>query len=109
MLHGYVPSNFGCGIIVPILKDRLGDVSSLDNYRAITVSNTIAKVFELCLLRKFGDFVTRRRLQFGFKKGVGCSNAVFSLQQVTSNFTKRGSCVYLSSLDESLMDRTLVP
>ena len=34
MLHGYVPSNFGCGIIVPILKDRLGDVSSLDNYRA---------------------------------------------------------------------------
>ena len=35
MQHGYVPKNFGDGVVVPILKDRLGDVSSL---RAITIS-----------------------------------------------------------------------
>ena len=40
MQHGYVPKNVGNGVVVPILKDRLGDVSSLDNYRAITVSYT---------------------------------------------------------------------
>ena len=66
MQHGYVPKNFGNGVVVPILKDRLGDVSSLDNYRAITISNIISKVFESCLLDKFGDFLTSHDLQFGF-------------------------------------------
>jgi len=39
MQHGYVPKTFGNtnGVVVPILKHRLGDASSLDNYRAITL------------------------------------------------------------------------
>jgi len=101
MQHGYVPKHFGSGVVVPILKDRLGDVSSLDNYRAITISNIISKVFESCLLEKFGDFLTSHDLQFGFKKGLGCQNAIFTVQQVTSYFTKHGSTVYFSALDAS--------
>ena len=56
LLHGYVPDRFGCGIIVPLIKDRLGDVSSLDNYRAITISSVISKAFELTVRNKFSDF-----------------------------------------------------
>ena len=100
MQHGYVPKNYGNGA-VPILKDRLGDVSSLDNYRAITISNIMFKVFESCLLEKFVDFLTSHDLQFGFKKGLGCPNAIFAVQQVTSYFTKHGSTVYFSALDAS--------
>jgi len=100
MQHGYVPKKFGNGVVVPILKDRLGDVSSLD-YRAITISNIISKVFESCLLEKFGDFLTNHALQFGFKKGLGCQNAIFTVQQVTSYFTKHGSTVYFSAVDAS--------
>ena len=36
ILHNYVPVEFGQGIIVPLIKDRTGDSSSLNNYRAIT-------------------------------------------------------------------------
>jgi len=32
-LHGFVPDDFGKGITIPVLKDKLGDVSSVDNYR----------------------------------------------------------------------------
>jgi len=42
LLHGYVPIKFGCGIIVLLLKDRLGDVSRLDNHRAITISSIMS-------------------------------------------------------------------
>jgi len=101
MQHGYVPKNFGNGVVVPILKDKLGDANSLDNYRAITISNIISKVFESCLLDKFGDFLTSHDLKFGFKKGLGCQNAIFTVQQVASHFTKHGSTVYFSALDAS--------
>jgi len=101
LLHGYVPDKFGCGIIVPLLKDRLGDVSSLDNYRAITISSIISKVFELTVCNKFNNFFVSHELQFGFKKGLGCPNAVFSVQQVVNYFTQRGSTVFIAALDAS--------
>jgi len=50
LLHGYVPNAFGQGVVVPLVKDRLGDTRNLDNYRAITVSCVISKVFSYALL-----------------------------------------------------------
>ena len=38
LLHGYVPNSFGLGIIVPLVKDKSGDLSSVENYRPITLS-----------------------------------------------------------------------
>ena len=39
MKHGYVPVKFGSGVIVPIIKERLGDATKLDNYRVITIGS----------------------------------------------------------------------
>jgi hypothetical protein len=36
-LHSFVPSDFGKGLIVPLIKDEYGDPSDLNNYRAITL------------------------------------------------------------------------
>jgi hypothetical protein len=54
--HEYVPSQFGLGIVIPLLRDRNGNVCSSENYRGITVSPVISKIFELCLLQKFSSF-----------------------------------------------------
>ena len=40
-------------------------------------------------------------LQFGFRKGLGCCNAIFALRQVVEYFTKRNSNIYVASLDAS--------
>ena len=50
--HSYVPEAFSVGIIVPIVKDCRGDLTSLDNYRPITLSPIISKIFESFLLEK---------------------------------------------------------
>jgi len=38
-------------------------------------------------------------LQFGFKKNLGCSHAVFALRQCVEYFVSRGSTVFLAALD----------
>ena len=36
--HGFVPDSFGNGVIIPIVKDKQGDLCNIDNYRGITLS-----------------------------------------------------------------------
>ena len=55
LLHGYVPYEFGRGIIVPLLKDQHGDTGKLDNYGDITISSVIFKVFEVYVCSRFGE------------------------------------------------------
>jgi len=98
-LHGFVPDDFGKGITIPILKDQAGDVSSFDNYRPITVSPVISKVFEYCLQFKFKCALESSHLQFGFKNNSSCSHAIFLLKEVTDYFVNHGSNVYMASLD----------
>jgi len=37
-VHCFVPDDFGVGVIKPIVKDRLGDISDANNYRGITLN-----------------------------------------------------------------------
>jgi hypothetical protein len=102
LVHGYVPRSFGSGVMVPIIKDKYGDSGKLDNYRAITLSSIISKLFEICLLDKFGSYLVSYDLQLGFKANTGCSHAIYIMvQQVVKYFVKRGTTVYLSALDAS--------
>ena len=101
LIYGHVPDAFGQGVVVPLLKDRLGDTTDLNNYRAITVSCVISKVFELCITNKFKNLLCSHLLQFGFKKSSGCQNAIFTMQQCINYFTQRGSTVFISALDAS--------
>ena len=70
-LHGYVPNDFATGIIVPLIKDKSGDLSSVENYRPITLSPVISKIFESVLVIKYGEFLNVNDRQFGFKKNTG--------------------------------------
>ena len=97
----YVPDAFGEGIIVPVIKNRHGDLSSLENYRPITLSPVISKVFENFLLEVYSKFLCTDDLQFGFKKNLGCSHAIFLLKQTVGFFNNNDSNVYLESLDAS--------
>lgn len=101
LMHGKVPSSFGLGVIVPIVKGAALDNSLSDNYRGITLSSNISKLFELCLLELYGKYLTTSDLQFGFKKGTGCSHALFVTRSVIEYFCEHGSSVNLCALDMS--------
>ena len=99
--HGYVPQEFGSGIIVPIVKDKCGDITSSANYRGITLSSNIAKLFEMCMLDLYGSYLLSSDLQHGFKKNSSCSSAIYTVRSVIEYFTKHGSTVNVCLLDMS--------
>ena len=37
----YVPNDFGRGIVIPLIKDKHGNVNDSANYRGITISPVI--------------------------------------------------------------------
>jgi len=50
LLHSYVPEKFGAVICIPLIKDKTGITNDIDNYRIITLSAVISKLFELVLM-----------------------------------------------------------
>jgi len=71
------------------------------NYKGITLSSNISKLFDLCLLDKYSFYLMSSDLQFGLKKKLGCNNAIFALRSVVDYYTSGGSTVNLYTLDVS--------
>src|SRR5579872_2914552 len=62
-LHGYVPHRFGDGIIVPIIKDKSGNQNDINNYRGITLTSVISKLFELIIIEICEECLVTHELQ----------------------------------------------
>ena len=97
--HSYLPFDFLCGTISPIIKDSNGDSTDSSNYRPITLGPTFSQLFEHLLFYKFGHFLQSDSLQFGYKKGHSVSHAVFVLRSCVEYYTKHGSNVLVAFLD----------
>ena len=99
--HGFVPHQFRYGTITPIIKDKNGNHSDTNNYRGITISPLISKVFERTLKSLFSQFLTSSPYQFGFKSNRSTSHALFCLKETINYYIDHGSKVYCSFLDAS--------
>ena len=80
MIHETVPHQFQRGTIIPLMKDRHGNKSDMNNYRGITIAPIISKIFEYSLQMIFQKFLTTSKYQFGFKRKSSTSHALFCLQ-----------------------------
>ena len=103
LIHSFMPDSYGMGISIPLLKDKTDNVNDVDNYRAITLSPVISKLFEAVLINVCGSTLNSDPLQFGFKANSGCNDAIFSLTSVVKYFNDRKSSVYVASLDISTL------
>ena len=97
--HSYLPYDFLCGNISPIVKDSNGDATSTSNYRPITLGPTFSQLFEHLLFNKFGHYLESDILQFGFKQQHSPSHAIFVLKSCVEYYTKHGSNILVAFLD----------
>jgi len=65
LMHGYVPDDFCQSTIIPLVKCKSGDLSDVNNYRAIALSNSITKILETLFIET-SDVADN--YQFGFRK-----------------------------------------
>ena len=99
--HSYVPKQFQRGFMVPLVKDHQGNLSDTNNYRGITISPIISKLFEHVLKTTFSDHLSTSEYQFGFKKHSSTSHAVHCLRETVNYYINNGSRVFCTFLDAS--------
>jgi len=56
-LHDVVPLDFGKGIAVPLVQYLDGNKNSCDNYRGITISPVLSKVFKSILMQSLQSYL----------------------------------------------------
>ena len=83
---GYYPESWTTGIIVPIYKK--GDRKIPGNYRGITLTSTMSKLFTFILNKRFCDWLDDANIlsgtQFAYRKRHNTTDAVFVLNSIVS-------------------------
>jgi len=87
----YVPAAFGVGTIMPVVKYKSKNLNDIDNYRPITLIPVISKIFEHVLLSLCEEQLVSDDLQFGFKHGLGCNEAIFALRTTVSHLPRQAA------------------
>ena len=65
--YGYLPKSFMHSVIVPLIKNISGDLSDMNNYRAIAISIAYSKIFETTMSPWLHSDSAYNKYQFGFK------------------------------------------
>ena len=68
LTHGYVSNIILIATIIPLLKNKLGDLESSDNYRSIALSSVILKICDWVVLLLCGEMLGLDKLQFSYQK-----------------------------------------
>ena len=99
--HGYLPEDFMKTAIVPIIKNKTGDLNDKGNYRpiALTLVTACSKIFEICLLKMLEIYLDTYDHQFGFKSQHATDMCIFTVKSVIKYYTKQNSYVFTCFLD----------
>ena len=96
-----VPKQFRSGFIIPLAKDIHSNLADSGNYRGITISPILSKLFEHILKAVFCDSLSTSQYQFGFKKRSSIVHALHFLKETVNYYVDHGSRVFCSFLDAS--------
>ena len=88
-------------IIILLVKDKKGDLQSLDNYRPIAITSIMSEVFEILILDRYANNFHTTCHQFGFKANHATDQCVFVLKQILDYYKCNSSAIYVCFLDSS--------
>ena len=99
IVHGYIPHSCLNTTIVPICKNKNGNMSDTSNYRPVAVATVVSKLLEHFILTSISRFLGTTDNQFDFKAGHSTDQCTFLLKQTASYFVTHGSSVHAVFLD----------
>jgi hypothetical protein len=99
--NGIMPPAMNVGILNPIIKDQSGDLTQSNNTRPITISDTIANIFEQYCMAHIGNGIATHDLQFGFKKNASTCHGIYLLKEILRQVKKDKNKIYMLFLDFS--------
>lgn len=99
--YGYLPEALMHTIVVPVIKNKTGDLSSASNYRPISLGTIIGKILERLIHPELIKKIKIDDAQFGFRPGLSADDAIASLKGTVSYYPARNTSVYGCFLDLS--------
>ncbi|KAG7310128.1 hypothetical protein JYU34_004669 [Plutella xylostella] len=99
--HSYLPQDMIETIVVPVIKNKTGDISSISNYRPISLATIVAKVFDGLIEGQLSRYIKLHDAQFGFRPGLSTETAILALKHTVKYYTDRKTSVFACFLDLS--------
>ena len=101
LIHGHFTVFLLLATLIPIIKDKLGSISSSKNYRSIAISSLTLKIFDWVVLDLFGTSLGLDELQFAYQSGSSTVMCTWSVLETISYFARNGSDVFVCCMDMS--------
>ena len=99
--HRYNTRDLRISSILSILKDMKSSLTSCDNYRGISLFNSIYKVFDYTILDLCNDYFMTSDMQCGFKNKHSTIMCSLAYYEVINHYLCNHSNVYSCLLDAS--------
>ncbi len=101
VIHAHISDFLLVSMMIPLIKDKLGDITSSNNYRSIAISSLIMKLYDLVVISLFKEYLYLDDLQFGYQSGVSTSMCTWLATESIAYFQRNGSEVFTCLMDMS--------
>jgi len=98
MKEGCIPEDWKSIVILPIYKGKC-DPMECGSYRWIKLSEHAMKVVQRIFEHRIWQQIEVDDMQFGFMKGKGSTDAIFTLRLVQEKFRVKGKKLYFGFVD----------
>ena len=99
LIHGHISSVIMVSTVIPLIKDKLGDITSSNNYRSIALSSLVLKFFDRIILLLHGDKLGTDELQFGYQQKTSTNMCTWLAIETIDYFLRNGSEVFVGIMD----------
>ena len=100
--NGTFPTEWNIGVIKPIYKQK-GDKKSPANYRGITLTSCVGKLFTSILQNRLNKFIEKHDVlnpeQLGFRPNSRTTDSLLIFQQLLHKYTKQHKKLYVGFID----------
>ena len=94
LIHGYVPNFVMLCTLQPLVKDKFGDITSSNNYRAIAGGCLMLKLLDIVILLLEGEKLSCSELQFAYQADVSTTACSWAVTDIIEHFNNKGTTVY---------------
>ena len=101
VIHAHVSDFLLVSMLIPLIKNKMGDMTDSNNYRSIAISSLVMKLYDLVIIDLFKENLYFDDLQFGYQSEVSTTMCTWLATETISYFLRNGSEVFSCLMDMS--------
>ena len=101
VVHSHVSQVLLLTTLVPLVKDKLGNINTSKNYRSVAISSILLKLIDWVVILLDGDAIKLHELQFAYQAQCSTVMCTWAALETIDYFLKNGSEVYTCATDMS--------